>query len=246
MRKTCLVITMLLACGALAQEAQPVIIDDVFPDTGPPCHEAAPETQWEYPSCADYHLDTALIDAAKSGDRSALALLEQRYPATLSWEERARIAEAILGKVAKDAEIWKEVSLHAENFVRFTEPDDESRAKRDAWCAARDYDPDEYMGAALGWFIAAASDRRSRPLLVHALASKEAELRRDAVYGFAVQHDESALPLIEETLKRAESPQDAASLLFMYRSDAADRIAMQFIKDEEERARYLEERQQQP
>jgi hypothetical protein len=213
---------------------------------GPPCNDdQEPGTQWDYPTCTDYHLNTSLIEAAEKRDRSAIELLRLRHASTVSRQERARIAGALLGRIADDSTIWKELETHAENYVSFTAHDEETRARLAAYCAEHGYDPGQYLGAAYYSFDAAAHDGRSRPLLLRALASKERELVASAIYGFAMQHDDAALPLIAAELQRLEDPQDLAELLILYESEAADQVALQFIADEQERERYLEERRAQ-
>ncbi|HEV7920954.1 MAG TPA: hypothetical protein VGR02_09220 [Thermoanaerobaculia bacterium] len=249
MRKAWLFAMMVMAWGALADEpatqpAQVTMIDDIFPSCGPPCNEEEPATQFDYASCADYHLNTSLIEAAEKRDRSAVELLQRRYAATLSWQERARMAAALLGRVANDGEIWKDQEPHAENFVRFSENDEETSAKLEAWCAEHGYEAEQYMNAAFHSFYALSSDRRSRPLLVRALASSNRELVVDAIYGFASQHDESALPLIDEALGRFDDASGMAEMLSIYHSEAADQLASKYITDEDDRANYVEMRQQ--
>lgn len=228
----------------LSAVLQFVIIDDIFLNCGPPCSEEKPETQFEQSSCADYNLNTSLIEAAAKRDRSAVELLQRRYAETLSWQERARIAGALLGRIANDDEIWKELEQHAENLVRFSNDDEETKAKLEAWCGERGYDAQDYLGVAFFSFDAASSDRRSRPLLVRAIASSNRDVVMNAIYGFGKQVDESALPLIEEALARFDSPASMAELLALYHSDAADQVAMKYITDEDDRANYREMRQQ--
>jgi hypothetical protein len=233
----------LFAAALLAAE-QPVIIDCVFPDVGPPCNEAEPETRWEYPSCADYKMNTSLIEAAEKRDRSAIALLESRWASTVSWQERARIGGALLGRVADDEAIWKELETHAANLLRFSEPGDETAATYEAYCAEHGYEPEKYLEATWYFFDAVATDRRSRPLLLRALALEDGNLLTFAVYGLAEQREESALPLIEKALEKSKNPSELAEMLVFYQSEAADRLAMRFITDEDDLEQYRQRRQQ--
>ncbi|HKO57879.1 MAG TPA: carboxypeptidase-like regulatory domain-containing protein [Thermoanaerobaculia bacterium] len=210
----------------------------------PHCGEADPSTRWEYPSCADYELNTSYIESAELGDRSAVQLLERRYASTLSWEERTRIAGALLGRIANDEAIWKELETHAANLLRFNDESEETAAKYAAYCAEHGYDEDAYLHAAWQSFQAAAMDRRSRPLLIRALASEDTAVVETAILGLATQHDEAALPLIEKALERIPSAHSAAQMLVVYQSEAADRVAVRFITDEDGLALYRELKRQ--
>ncbi|HKO57878.1 MAG TPA: hypothetical protein VJ276_18570 [Thermoanaerobaculia bacterium] len=241
-----LFVVALMAIPALGGEQQSGVIDCIFPPVGPPCNESEPATRWEYPSCADYRLDDSLIEGAEKGDRSAIELLERRYASTVSWQERARIGAALLGRARDDGPIWKEIETHAANLLRFREPGEETEAKYKAFCAENGYEEEEYLEAAWYFFDAAAMDRRARPLLVRSLAIDDSNLMTMAVYGLAMQHDEAALPLIEKALEKAGNLSAPAAALAFYRSEAADQVAMRFITDEEEREQYREQRRQQP
>jgi carboxypeptidase family protein len=211
---------------------------------GLPCAAREPDNQWESPSCNDYTWNTSLIEAAEQGDRSAIELLQRRYPTTVSWEERTRIFGALLGRIANDAAIWKELETHADNYLRFSAPGDRVRAELEAYCTAHGYEVLDYLSVSLSSLQVAASDRRARPLLVRALASDDDMLLTLAIEGLARQHDESALPLIEDALRRHQLPDQPALSLSSYKSAKADALAMAYITDEGGRETYWTLREQ--
>lgn len=202
---------------------------------GPRCVDV-PKSAWDSPACKDFELDDALIVNAQHGDRSAIDLLVRRYADELTYWERYRIAGALLGRVADDRAIWNELITHAENEVEFTGHPD----KLDAYCASQAYDTEAYDAAAWQALFAVSGDRRSRPLLLRALASDRSELIDIATLGFAIQHDETALPQIDEALQRSSG---SASLLAFFHTDAADRVAMKYL-NENDRDDYEETRRE--
>ncbi|HKO57880.1 MAG TPA: hypothetical protein VJ276_18580 [Thermoanaerobaculia bacterium] len=243
MRKVLLAVVVIVALRAHAEETMTITVTC----DGPPCTNEAPRTQWDFALCLDYELDTALIEAAERGDRSAVELLQRRHASAVSWNERARIGGALLGKVADDSAIWKELETHAESYVRFSEKDETTRAKLEAFCKEHGYeDPDAYSLAAWDSFAAASRDRRARPLLLRAVESGERDVVSNGIISLAAQHDESALLAIEAAIRRSDSPVDLASLLVFYESEAVDRLALQFITDEYGRERYFAQRRQEP
>jgi hypothetical protein len=194
---------------------------------GPQCVDTETSV-WRQPECRVYDFDTALIENARHGDRSAIELLTLRYPTMHNWSERHRIAAALLGRARDDAPMWKELETHARNAIRFLGATGERKEQYVAWCRAHEYDPDEYNFAALNAFDLAATDPRSRPFLLLALDSEEPSIVSSAIVGLATQHDASALPAIERALDRSKDA-GIAYLLALYGSDAADGVAMKYI-----------------
>jgi hypothetical protein len=257
MRNAWWLFVLLLAMPALGSELLqgPVAVTEELPVLGcvmgavfvseqQPCGDEAPATHFNYPLCTDYELDTSLIEAARKRDRSAVELLQRRFATTVSWDERARVGAALLGRVANDAEIWKELQDRAEDYLRFSEEDAETKAKLEAWCTERGYDAELYLDIAFHSFDAIVSDPRSHPLLLRALASSNHEVVTESIYGFAQQNDLSALPLIDEALARFDEAPEMAEMLCLYHSAAADQLAMKYITDEDDQANYRAMRQQ--
>lgn len=205
-----------------------------------PCRDGEPESEWDSPSCADYELDTILIEALDRNDASARDLLRQRFETTFTYFERHRIAGALLNRVDDDSRYWKELERHAAVVVRF--PEVEGRVDWTpafvAWCAERSLDPEDYWNMAFGAFSEASDDPRSRPLLLRALDTDSVDLLMTAIYGFALQRGTSALPAIEAVLKRKDVEELVLSLsAFLH--PAADEIAMKYL-DEDQRAIYAD------
>ncbi len=205
-----------------------------------PCDDGQPESEWDSPSCADYELDTLLIDALDRNDPSARDLLRQRFETTFTYFERHRIAAALLNRVDDDSRYWRELERHAAIVVRFPEvegPVDWTPAFV-AWCAERILDPEDYWYMAFGAFSVASDDPRSRPLLLRALETDNVGLVMTSICGFARQRDTSALPAIEAVLKRKDVEELVLSLsAFLH--PAADEIAMKYL-DEDQRAIYAD------
>ena len=208
------------------------------------CQDGPPESEWHYPACSDYELDTALIGSMERGDRSALELLRSRYARSATWAEKHRIAEALLRRVPDDSVYWDELFEHAQNIVRIDRYSDEFVT----WCEERLYNPYGYGEAAFSALLAVSRDPRSRALLLEALEREDPTMVQVAVYGLAAQRDLSALPAIERALERARERDEcctAANQLADYRDEQADQLAFRFL-DEEERAEYLQLRNAPP
>jgi hypothetical protein len=206
-----------------------------------PCQDAWPQTKWERQACDDYDFDTALIETMER-DRSAIALATRRFRDASTYRQKHRLAGALLGRAANDTPMWDELYEHAANAVRFPRVDGEYSQDFLEWCNREGVNPEEYEDAASYAFGSALEDPRARTLLHRALESADEALISWAVYGFAVQKDESALPAIDRALER--HPDHAhwmASSLEAYASAAADAIAMKYM-DEETRAVYLKQR----
>lgn len=197
-----------------------------------PCWDD-PETMWERPSCRDYDLDTALIAALEGGDASALSALRQRHETAFTFEQKHRIAAALM---SRDARYYRELAGHAQNALRFHPP--EMREALDAWSAERKYDPEAYLLVATNAIDRISADPRSRGLLLEALKSNDSYILYLAIFGLARQQHEAALPAIEKALTRlGDDAGHAPYALARFRSEAADRIAWQFL-DEDSRQSY--------
>lgn len=193
-----------------------------------PCGDD-PETVWDRPSCRDYELDSALIAALEHNDTSARAALRQRHESAFTFAQKHRIAAALM---ASEKRYFDELAGHARNALRF-HPDD-AREALEAWCAKRNFGPDEYLQIATNTIDLIGADPRSRPLLAEALKSEDDYFVYLGILGFACQQHEAALPLIEEALTRlGEDAGFASYALGLFRSEAADRIAWRFVGAEE-------------
>jgi hypothetical protein len=191
----------------------------------------SPATPWDLPSCDEYDFNTALLESAARGDRSAVELLRQRYATTFTYAERFRIGGALLGRDRDDSAIWNELLPHAENAVNFAA----HKEKLDAYCAEHGYDSSAYEEMSLGALAAMMTDRRARPLLLRALASGADELTSIGVLGLAMQSDETALPQIDTALQQFPGN---AIYLACFKSAAADRVAAKYMRDEADRVDY--------
>ena len=236
---------MLLLATVSAQPVQPQVIEDVFPPVGgDPCIDE-PATEWDDPSCDDYRLDTALIEAAARNDRSAINLLQRRHEQMVNFRERFRIAGALLHRVPDDSAIWRELEKYAAEAVRFAPDGDDPNPDFQAFCAEHGYDTGSYYSMTIDAFATILGDPRSRPILVKALATKDLTLVQGAILGFAEQHDESGLPLIEKRFAEiGDVPSHLVFNLSYFRSEAADRLAAKYLSDDDveefERVRHEE------
>jgi len=208
----------------------------------PMCADDAPTSKWDPVSCADQHFDAALIESAANADRSAIALLERRYAEASTYAERIRIGSALLGRVADDGAIWKELAADAEHAVAFHADPDKAAEKLAAYCAKHDCEPDDYDRVAWQAFEEIAGDRRARPLLLRALASNDTDVLNRAILGLSEQHDETSFAAIAKALERF--PEHASMLalsLIDFDTEAADCLAMKYLKGED-RELYEQER----
>jgi hypothetical protein len=226
MRYLAMLLVLVAGTAFASDDPSAQIIDDVFPSSEP-CIAGTPESVWDLPSCDDFHIDEPLIEAAQRNDRSAIALLEQRYAAAFTRIERYSIAEVLLNRVKDDRAMWKALETDAADAVRLFGHHESDTPQYDA-----------ALAIALG---VASGDRRSRPLMMRALQSSDTSVVFTAISGLGRQHDASALPAIEATLRRL--PEDAHQLamaLWEYDSIDADMLAREFLGDEE-REQYFEE-----
>jgi hypothetical protein len=198
------------------------------------CSDVAPQTAYDLPLCNDEQLDTILIDAMNGGDPSALPLLEQRHDTALSYLERHRIANALLGHVVDDRKYWNELAAIADEAIRFAYVDGEPTAEFLSWCEARGVDAT--MRHDLQWsaYAMVLDHDRGKPFLRRALETNDADLLGHAIEIAASRRDESVLPAIKKAIERM--PRDTASLvtsLSLYGSDAIDAYALPLIDDED-------------
>ena len=216
--------TIVIACGRL-------------------CDHEPPADAWDFPDCADYEMNDALIDSHRLGDGSASILLRSRHDAELTLSERHRIAGALLG-TREDGDLWSELEVPAEAAVRFPQTDAGHSPEFLAWCDERGVDPeDQYwmMLRALGY---AGSDRRSRPLLLRALETTDTNLIASAIGGLAEQGDLAALEAISAALDRVGDEAWSLALgLAFFQSPAADAVARRFFHDDEDGSAYVELRE---
>ncbi|HVE72610.1 MAG TPA: carboxypeptidase-like regulatory domain-containing protein [Thermoanaerobaculia bacterium] len=198
------------------------------------CRDDVPtQTSYDDPLCSDYELNGTLIETARAGDRSARDLLRSRYTHTLSLYERSRIGAAL-----DDTGIWRDLLALAELCVRFPREDHEYSQAWLEWCASRNQPAEDHWQASLDALIAISDHARSRDLLRKALESKDDVIASLAVYGLAEQRDLASLPAIEQVLPRFADEIETIQTLALFRSEAADAIAMKFLEDDFEREEY--------
>jgi Carboxypeptidase regulatory-like domain len=172
------------------------------------CSDDLPRSRFDYPLCSDEALTTALIESAEGGDRSALALLRQRYRTAGTYLERNRIGRMLL----QDREVWNELAAEAELVVRFPHVERGVLAPElEAYCEERNLVPEQLWAASFDALNTISGDPRSRALLYRALETKDWVLVSAAIGGFVVQRDRSALPAIERALARFPA-EDAEAL----------------------------------
>jgi hypothetical protein len=195
-----------------------------FANSPPLCVET-PKDRWDItPACSDYELDDLLIDAVGHDDPSAVALLEQRHDTVLTFGERRRIAEALLGHASDDRKYWNELYTEAQRVLL---PEDELRAYSKRAGAAED----DYRFFVRGALWSIANDARSHQLMLRALSSNDQEVLIAAVNALGWQHDLEALDAVTKTLLRLD-PEHRSRLAFhlnAFDSDAADAIAMRYL-----------------
>jgi len=223
--------------------ATPVFGESIYVDMKP-CADEAPETPYGNPQCADYELHSALIASAETGDRSAIALLRSRYALAETHSERHRIAAALLRFTPDDTTIWRDIYAEAELAVRFANVDHEVQPAFEKWCEERNLDPYEHGPMLDDAFVIAAPDPRSKALLVKALETKDEDILFSAIAGLAEQRDLASLPAIEAAIERfdVDDRQYVAMTLAAFQSERADAIAVKFIENEDDLARYRESR----
>lgn len=207
------------------------------------CGETAPLTIWDRPSCTDQQLHDSLIENMERGDRSALSLLRKRYETADTYQERHRLAAALLGRVPDDRSMWNELAENAEICVRFpSTAEGDFSPEFEQYCLERNVDPADLWSMSSNALGLASGDPRSRPLLHEALELTDANLIGIAIAGLATQRDTSALPGIRKAFERlaAESRWIVHGLAF-FNSAEADELAFQYL-NELERQDYLDAR----
>jgi len=194
--------------------ALPVVGEELVLDCWSPCAVyAAPETPDDRPSCTEYDFDSALIASMRGGDSSARELLEQRHGTTFSYEERLRIAGALLRHVNDDRAYWAEIRVLVEDALE---------------TKSHEYpQPVSYQALEL-----AGTDRRGRELLIRALESENAEIVTTAIMSIGEQNDESMLPLIEKAIERLPG-EHLGFALYTFHSPAAGALAKRVLTADE-------------
>jgi len=245
MRTALAVVLAFITVAAAGEEIVPQTFVCRYPLPGlpppPPCR--TPATVWDKPSCDDDQFDAALIESMESGDRSAMELLQRRYAGAATHAERITIAAALLGRVRDDGAIWKDLAGWAEHAVEFHLDPDTAAEKLAAHCKQHGCEPDDYDRLSWQALQAVSADRRARPLLLRALTAIDTDVVGEGISGLAAQHDDASLPEIDKALQRLP---EAASMLALsladFESDAADKIAMNYLADDD-RESYAEARQ---
>lgn len=236
------VVLALITSAAAGEEIVPKFICRL--PLPPKC--TSPATIWDKPSCDDEQFDAALIESAAGGDRSAVELLQRRYAAAFTHAERITVGAALLGRVRDDGAIWKDLAAWAEHAVEFHLDPDTTAQKLAAYCGQHDCQPDDYERLSWQALEAISADRRARPLLLRALTAIDTDLVDQGISGLAGQHDESSLPAIDEALRRLpEAASTLALSLADFESDAADKIAMKYLADDD-REEYVTRREAAP
>jgi hypothetical protein len=230
-----------------AEELRTARIDETITlSCGAPCQSTTPSSVWEYPTCDDYALDDTLGENIRRGDRSAVALAEKRYEQAFTYAQKHRLAAALLHHAADDTPYWNELFEHARNYVRFIREDAGDSDELKQWCAGQGYDPRDYASMARETLWITMQDARSRALMLEALKTGDRLLVMAGISGLGRQRDLSALPAIEEALKRSgEEASSAAYGLFLYRDEQADQLAFRYL-DADSREGYLEARNSPP
>jgi len=194
--------------------ALPVVNEELVVDCSSPCAvHMAPETPDDRPACTEYDFDTALIESMRGGDSSARELLKQRHDTTFTYEERLRIAGALLRHVDDDGAYWAEIRVLAENAIK---------AKSPALLQPLSYEALEL----------AATDPRGRELLVRALDSDDATIVATAIMSIGRQNDESMLSIIEKAIERLPG-EHLGFALYTFHSPAAEALAKRVLPADE-------------
>jgi hypothetical protein len=189
------------------------------------CSEVPPATIFDAPLCADVALHTTLIESLEGGDRSALALIRQRYETADSYHEQHRLAGVLLEHLPEETAIRNELVKRATPALRSS----------DLFFKVR--------SMAVSALYTLAEDPRAGALLDEALQSSDAEVVGAAVFGLAWHRRTAALPAIAAALERIGVPEaaQAAFALALFGSEEADTLAFKYIA-EDERETYFEAR----
>jgi hypothetical protein len=224
----------------------PAITEEIVMRCGWPCSDEPPSDRFARPRCSDYDLHSALIESARQGDASSVELLRARYSTADTYNERHRLGGALLRKV-DDAEIWNELVSHAEIALRFPHVDGVESSEFLQHCAELGVDPHSYWWMGRDALEVASDDPRSRALLLRALSTDDEMLVYAAIVGLAVQRDFDSLPLIESAIRRLDDRVDhytdyLVDHLALFQHERADAVAMKFLEDEDDLARYRDMR----
>jgi hypothetical protein len=248
MRMAMVVLLMLVAApvlGAGDPAIPPVTETITFTCSLAVCSDTAPSSRWDQPACADYELHTALIESAEHGDRSALTLLRRRYDTADTYVEQHRLGRALLGKIADDRAIWSALAEEAAISVRFPRVDGEFSEDFETYCRERNLEPEDLWWMSADAFLAIASDRRARPLLLEVLKTGDVDMVGPAISVLAEQGDRAALPAIKAALDRlGDKAPGAAFNLALFRSADADALAFQYLDEESKTYRELRDSEQ--
>lgn len=225
------------------QDLRLVVPETIVLSCSRACSDSPPADRFDVPRCSDYELHDALMESARQGDASSLALLRSRYATADTYSERHRLAGALLRR-GNDTEIWNELVSHAAIAAGFPRVDGEHSPEFLRLCAEWGVDPDEYWWMGYDALDVACEDPRSRALLRGALATDDNDLVSVALLGLAAQRDLESLPLIESAIRRfSDGRRDSlVDLLAWFQSERADAVAMKFLEGEEALVRYREAR----
>jgi hypothetical protein len=235
--------TLLLMLAVLAAPTATGETIVVTLDCGATCSDEPPATRFDRPLCVEETLHDALIDSAARGDRSALALLRRRYETADTYQERHRLASALLTHLPNADAIWNELAEQASMAIRFA-PDEDGAypLELQQYCEARGLDTDQFWWMSWDALVTAGAHARSRTLLHQALGSSNRDLLMAAVHGFASQGDGSALPAIAAALERFGDQIGLAFLLVTFNTPEADALAFKYLHDDD-RIEYLRQRE---
>ena len=183
------------------------------------CRDTPPESPWDDPTCAEVEENNTLRD------RGDFASLRTRHLITTSISERVRLAGMLLRRVPGDGDLWNEVAGYAELAVLHPALDGQPSPSFVRWSKQRNADPFLAWRVVEAALMSAGEDRRSRPLLMKALESRDAFTVYFAIHGFATQQDEAALPAIARALQRFPDRTFFETALEPFRSAEARALA---------------------
>lgn len=195
---------------------------------GAVCAEDPPLNRFGLPLCSDRWMNTALIESVDQGDASWIEPLRKRYETADTYQERHRIAAALLRRTPDDAKYWNELVSHAEIAVLFPHEDDELSPEYFQWCAERGIAPEQHWSMAYRALEIVAAGPRSRSLLLQALATDDSLLVAAAITGLGKQKDFDSLPLIEHAIGRMHDPGMLAIYLAHFADERADAVAEKY------------------
>lgn len=115
------------------------------------CSDREPASKWDAPSCSEHDENSRLLE------RGGTAELLARYDTTFTLIERHRIGTFLLGKIADDEAIVRELEEYALLASGTT-----ITPELEAWCLARRLDPEHVLVIALNAQQALASSSHAR------------------------------------------------------------------------------------